>query len=140
MHKLKPKHKKPVKKRVGRGGKRGTYSGKGMKGQKSRAGKRLAPVVRELIKRYPKRKGYRGVKRQKKPQAITLRTIAKKFSKDEVVSPASLLKKSLVRQEKGVLRVKIVGITTLKEPLAFKDCMFSLGAKKAIEKSKGTIA
>jgi len=140
MHELKPKHKKPTKKRVGRGGKRGTYSGKGMKGQNSRAGKRPAPVVRELLKRYPKRKGYRGVKRQKKPQVVTLHMIAKKFSKNEVVSPETLLKMDLVHQEKGVLKVKIVGVVDLKETLAFKDCMFSLGARKAIEKRKGTIA
>jgi len=39
LHQLKPNHKKKSRKRVGRGGKKGTYSGKGMKGQKSRAGK-----------------------------------------------------------------------------------------------------
>jgi len=34
LHQLKPNHKKKSRKRVGRGGKKGTYSGKGMKGQK----------------------------------------------------------------------------------------------------------
>ena len=140
MHELKPKHKRPAKKRVGRGGKRGTYSGRGMKGQGARAGKRPAPVVRELLKRYPKRKGYRGVKRKRKPQAIALHIIAKRFVKDEVVSPKTLLEKSLIHQEKGVLKVKIVGTFKLQEPLVFEDCIFSLGAKKAIEKSGGTIA
>lgn len=57
IHQLKPIHKPKKKKRVGRGGKKGTYSGKGMKGQKSRAGKRFKPMIRELIKRYPKLKG-----------------------------------------------------------------------------------
>ena len=59
LHQLKPTHKAKAAKRVGRGGKRGTYSGRGMKGQKSRAGARMQPLVRELIKRYPKLRGYR---------------------------------------------------------------------------------
>lgn len=59
IHELKPKHKIKKGRRVGRGGKKGTYSGKGMKGQKSRAGRKFQPIIRELIKRYPKLKGYR---------------------------------------------------------------------------------
>lgn len=39
LHELKPKHKAKKKKRVGRGGKRGTFSGRGVKGQKARAGR-----------------------------------------------------------------------------------------------------
>ncbi|MEK7341913.1 MAG: uL15 family ribosomal protein, partial [Candidatus Binatota bacterium] len=37
---------KKKRKRVGRGGKRGTYSGRGSKGQKSRAGARIRPGFR----------------------------------------------------------------------------------------------
>ena len=60
IHELKPKHKTSAKKRVGRGGRKGTYSGHGMKGQKSRAGRKMVPMIRELIKRYPKLKGYKS--------------------------------------------------------------------------------
>ena len=59
LHELKPIHKLKRKKRIGRGGKRGTYSGRGIKGQKARAGRRLKPVIRDLIKRYPKLRGYK---------------------------------------------------------------------------------
>jgi len=59
LHELQPTHKTKTSKRIGRGGKKGTYSGRGMKGQKSRAGARMQPLVRELIKRYPKLRGYR---------------------------------------------------------------------------------
>ena len=59
LHQLKPTHKAKRAKRVGRGGKKGTYSGRGMKGQKSRSGARMQPIIRELIKRYPKLRGYR---------------------------------------------------------------------------------
>jgi len=43
LHQLKPKNKLKKAKRIGRGGKRGTYSGKGIKGQRSRAGAKIRP-------------------------------------------------------------------------------------------------
>ena len=69
LHDLKPTNKLKSKKRVGRGGKKGTYSGKGVKGQKSRAGRKLEPPIRGLIKRYHKLRGYkfnRSAKNKKK--------------------------------------------------------------------------
>jgi len=140
IHTLTPKHKKPQKKRIGRGGKKGTYSGRGMKGQKSRAGNHPAPVVRELLKRYPKLKGYRRVKRQRKPQSVTLAVIERKFSKDEVVSPSALIQKGLIKRQKSTApKVKIVGLLKLKHALTIQGCILSLGAKKSIEKSGGKI-
>jgi large subunit ribosomal protein L15 len=65
LHELKPRHKLKKKKRVGRGGKRGTYSGRGQKGQLARAGRKLKPIVREIIKRYPKLRGYKFKARKK---------------------------------------------------------------------------
>ncbi|PIS13477.1 MAG: hypothetical protein COT67_01505 [Candidatus Tagabacteria bacterium CG09_land_8_20_14_0_10_41_14] len=59
LHQLKPSTKNKDKKRIGRGGKRGTYSGRGLKGQKSRAGRKLRPQLRDIIKRLPKKRGYR---------------------------------------------------------------------------------
>ena len=43
IHELKVKAKK-TKKRIGRGGKRGTYSGKGNKGHKARSGGNVDPL------------------------------------------------------------------------------------------------
>ncbi|KKU11931.1 MAG: hypothetical protein UX16_C0001G0027 [Parcubacteria group bacterium GW2011_GWB1_45_7] len=57
LHELKPTTVNKGKKRIGRGGKRGTYSGKGMKGQKSRAGRRIRPAIRDLMQRTPKLRG-----------------------------------------------------------------------------------
>jgi large subunit ribosomal protein L15 len=57
LHEIQPCQKQKTKKRIGRGGKRGTYSGKGMKGQKSRAGAKIRPEVRDLIKKTPKLRG-----------------------------------------------------------------------------------
>lgn len=48
-------------KRVGRGGKRGTFSGRGSKGQKSRSGTRIRPGFRggdnPIWKLFPKKRG-----------------------------------------------------------------------------------
>lgn len=71
LHTLQPVHflkrKAP---RVGRGGKRGTTSGKGQKGQKARAGRRIRPAERDLIIRIPKLRGFaREAMRRKKHSA-----------------------------------------------------------------------
>ncbi|MDP3953367.1 MAG: hypothetical protein Q8P99_00890 [bacterium] len=60
LHELQPKHKNKTKKRIGRGGKRGTFSGKGVKGQKSRAGRKLRPGTRDLMQQTPKLRGARN--------------------------------------------------------------------------------
>ena len=58
LHQLQPIHKLKDKKRIGRGGKRGSYSGRGIKGQKSRAGAKLyRPGRKELLIRIPKLRG-----------------------------------------------------------------------------------
>jgi len=65
LHQVKPSHKTKTKKRVGRGGKKGTYSGRGIKGQKARAGAKLKPAIRDLIKKIPKLRGYKFKKKSK---------------------------------------------------------------------------
>lgn len=57
LHQLQPLYKLKDKKRIGRGGKRGTYSGRGQKGQKARAGHKIRPALRDLIQRLPKLRG-----------------------------------------------------------------------------------
>lgn len=58
LQNLKKEYKERTKKRIGRGGKRGTYSGKGQKGQKSRAGHKIRPAIRDLVIKLPKRRGF----------------------------------------------------------------------------------
>lgn len=58
--------------RVGRGGKRGTTSGRGQKGQKAHAGRRIHPAVRDLIQRLPKLRGYKNKPIGKKAPVINV--------------------------------------------------------------------
>ncbi|MFC1663813.1 uL15 family ribosomal protein [Patescibacteria group bacterium] len=140
LHELKPKQKSKKRKRVGRGGKRGTYSGKGIKGQKSRSGRRFQPVVRELIKKYPKLRGYRFKRRKPKAVLVNLNTLEKKFKIDERVSPKTLLERKIIRRIKGrAPLVKISGQGKLTKKLTIQGCKFSKGAEEKIKKAKGVI-
>ncbi|MBU2544850.1 50S ribosomal protein L15 [Patescibacteria group bacterium] len=131
LHQLKPTHKLKKRKRVGRGGKRGTYSGRGMKGQNSRAGTRFAPVIRELIKKYPKLKGYRNQNKESKYAIVNLGDLDKIYKESEIVNPETLLKKGLIRRMKGRLpKVKILGTGKLTKKITIENCEFSEKAKE----------
>ena len=137
LHQLQPKHKLKRKKRIGRGGKRGTYSGRGIKGQKSRAGRKLAPVVRELIKKYPKLRGYRAKRPLKNLAIVNIGKLDEKFEESAVVNPKTLLEKKLIRRIKGKMpKVKILGKGELTKKLKFENCEFSESAKRKIQSSK----
>ena len=55
IHQVAPKTKSRKGKYIGRGGKRGTYSGRGIKGRKPGRGRKMRPEIRDLIKKLPKR-------------------------------------------------------------------------------------
>jgi len=140
LHQLKPNHKRKKGKRIGRGGKRGTYSGRGIKGQKSRAGRQMMPAIRQFVKKYPKLRGYRFKIREQKPAVIDLKLLEKNFKKGDLVSPSSLLEKKLISRIKGKApKVKILSRGELKKELIIKNCQVSKSAKEKIEKAKGII-
>lgn len=141
IHELKPKHKNRGKKRVGRGGKKGTYSGKGIKGQKSRAGRKMVPIIRELIKKYPKLRGYRRFVLQNYKAVVNLDTLEKTSKDGEIISPDNLIKKGIIRMIKGKKpEVKILGQGKLTKKLIIENCAVSKTAKEAIEKAGGKIS
>ncbi len=144
LHELKPIGKSKKSKRVGRGGKRGTYSGKGMKGQRSRAGRRFQPAIRELIKRYPKLRGHHlGLKpkfKKPKPEILNLTDIEKKFKTGEKVSPQTLIEKGILHKiSKRGINVKILAKGEISHALEFENCLVSKTAKEKIEKAGGKI-
>ena len=142
LHNLHPIHKRKKRKRVGRGGKRGTYAGRGIKGQKARAGRRLKPVIRELIKRYPKLRGYRQKLKNKKLKimVLNLEVLEKKFNSGEKITPKILLEKRIIHKIKGrIPKVKILGKGKLTKALTIEDCEVSKSARKKIEEVGGII-
>lgn len=130
LHQLKPTQKKKRKKRIGRGGKRGTYSGRGVKGQKARAGRKIRPEIRDFIKKIPKKRGYR-FKAKPKPQTVNLKDLERYYKENEIVSPETLLKKGLIVRVKGrIPKVKILGKSgKLTKKLKIKNCKISKSVK-----------
>lgn len=135
LHQLKPINKQRDKKRVGRGGKRGTFSGRGSKGQKSRAGTRIRPGFRggdnPIWKLFPKTRGASKKTEAKhalfqvkhpKPAVFNLDRLEKLFLDGDTVSPKTL----------GVKRAKILGTGTLTKKLVFENVTFSKSAHDKI--------
>lgn len=140
LHQISPIKKQKEKKRVGRGGKRGTYSGRGIKGQKSRAGARIRPAWRDLIKKLPKLRGVKFKSIFKKPLIINLGDLEKNFQDREIVSPNTLLEKGLIAKIKGrIPEVKILGEGEITKKIEIRDCQVSKSAKKKIEGAGGKI-
>jgi large subunit ribosomal protein L15 len=140
IHELKRKHKNKDKKRIGRGGKKGTYSGKGNKGQKSRAGRKMVPIIRELIKRYPKLKGYRSFVLEDYSAVVNLNVLEKTSKDGEIINPENLIKKGIVSKMKGKKpAIKILGAGKITKKLIIEGCKVSVSAKTAIEKAGGTV-
>jgi large subunit ribosomal protein L15 len=140
IHELKPKHKLKGKKRVGRGGKKGTYSGKGMKGQESRAGRKNVPIIREMIKKYPKLRGYRSFRLDDYSAVVNLETLERIYKDGDTISPKNLIENGIACRIKGrIPEIKILGRGKLTKKLVIENCKVSKSAKEAVEKAGGTI-
>ena len=126
--------------RIGRGGKKGTYSGRGNKGQSSRAGRKMVPIIRELIKKYPKLKGYRSFVIDEYSAVVNLDILDTSSIDGEIINPENLLKKGLISRVKGrTPEVKILGSGKITKKLVVENCKTSKTAREAIEKAGGTI-
>ncbi|PIR69206.1 MAG: 50S ribosomal protein L15 [Candidatus Niyogibacteria bacterium CG10_big_fil_rev_8_21_14_0_10_46_36] len=132
--------KRKTKKRVGRGGKRGTYSGRGLKGQKARAGRKLRPEFRDIIKKLPKKRGYRMKSIQKETAEVSLGMLEKNMKDGETVTPKLLASRGLVKVRGNIFpTVKLLGSGKITKKLLVKDCQISKGAKAQIEKAGGKV-
>ena len=127
--------------RVGRGGKRGKTSGRGTKGQNARAGHKKRPEIRDMIKKLPKRRGYRAPNIGSKAILVSLSALDKAFENGATVTPQSILGKGLIRKGNGkVLVIKILGAGEITKKLSISDCLLSTGAREKIIKAGGSIA
>ncbi len=135
-------HKKP--KLVARGGKRGKTAGKGGKGQTARAGHRVRPAMRDIIKKLPKLRGhgknrgesvfYRG------PEAVVNVNALNIFTKGDAVNPATLIAKGLIKAILGKTpAVKILGTGEITVAVTVTGCDVSESARVKIEKAGGSV-
>ena len=132
---------KKQRKRVGRGNAsgHGTYSGKGLKGQKSRSGFSLVPGFEggqlRLIKKLAKLKGFKNHNRIIN-QTVTLDQIDK-LPADSEVNIKNLLEAGIIDDPKRPVKILNVGKLTTKRKIQISK--ISTTAKAAIIKSGSEI-
>jgi large subunit ribosomal protein L15 len=130
------------KKRIGRGGKKGNYSGRGIKGQKARAGRKIRPAERDIILKLPKLRGIKFKPLKEKPYVVNLEDINEKFNENEIVNKETLVQKKVLKIRKSDKnpRIKILARGKLDKKLIFSsELLFSNKAKEEILKSGSVI-
>jgi large subunit ribosomal protein L15 len=146
---LKPAQKRADRKRVGRGlgSGKGRYSGRGIKGQKSRSGSHKMRAGFEggqmpLYMRVGKQRG--ATSKDAMPigpfrtfmQPVNLRDLERVFSDGDTVNLEALVEKGLVKNTKA--DVKILGTGELTKTLAVTAHSFSASAREKIEAAGGS--
>lgn len=140
LHNLQRNKSNKISRQIGRGGKRGTTSGRGTKGQNARAGNKRRPEMRDIIKKLPKLRGYRFKGYGLKPMVVNLHLINKNFEAGEAVNPTILVAKKLINKKSGKMpEVKILATGTLTKVLKFEACLISDAAKAKIEQAGGSV-
>ena len=129
-----------ARKRVGRGdgSGHGTYSGRGCKGQKSRAGYRMKPGFEggqlPLIKRLPRKRGFTNIFRIEYSVVNLARLNV--FEPESEVDLEKLIAAGIVKSLRKP--VKILGEGDIDRPLSVKAHKFSAAARAKIEAAGGT--
>jgi large subunit ribosomal protein L15 len=147
---LKPAQPRKERKRVGRGlgSGKGRYSGRGIKGQKSRAGSHKLPAGFEggqmpIDMRLPKLRGNTSADAmpigpfRTYTQPVNLRSLEERYAVGEEVTPESLKAKGLIR--KVSVDVKILGVGELTKKLPVSAHGFSKTAREKIEAAGGSV-
>lgn len=126
--------KKP--KDIGRGGKRGSYSGRGIKGQKARSGGRKglkALGMRKRLMQIPKVRGFHS--HHPKMKAVNISSL-NRFDAGAVVDVRTLIKAGLAHRGDSV---KILGNGKLERKLTVHAHAFSEAASKSIVEAGGAV-
>ncbi len=127
--------------RIGRGGKRGTTSGRGTKGQGAH-GKKKDPLFEggrsSLVERMKKLRGFKSV--YQKLFTVTLDRLEKHFQDGEKVTRDAFVEKKIFGKVVRRAGVKIVNTGKLTKKLTIgKDIELTAGAVEALKKAGCTI-
>jgi large subunit ribosomal protein L15 len=150
LHSLKPAQARKDRKRVGRGlgSGKGRYSGRGVKGQKSRSGSHKMSVGFEggqmpIDMRLGKLRGNTSADAmpigpfRTYSQPVNLRDLEERFQAGDEVTPETLKAKRLIR--KVSVDVKVLGVGELSKALSVSAHGFSKTAKAKIEQAGGSV-
>lgn len=123
----------------GDGSGRGNYSGRGMKGQKSRSGGGVRPGFEggqiALIKALPSMRGFTNIFRVKYVP-VNLKDLDKIENSSEI-TPELLVNCRLLKNKD--VRIKILGEGNLNRPINVHAHKFSNSARKKIEDAGGSV-
>lgn len=130
--------KKKSRKRIGRGGKRGTTAGRGSNGQKSRSGASVDPLFEggrsTFLERLKKVRGFKSIHQKK--CVIKLSALELAYTNGETVSIATLIEKKLAPKTALSRGVKIVATGLLTKKLTLgNDVAASEKAQASFQKS-----
>lgn len=126
-------------KRVGRGdgSKKGSFSGRGCKGQKSRSGHRMKPGFEggqlPIIKRLPSQRGFTNI--FKTEYALVNLADLSIFTASTVVTIEELVKAGVIKSTQKPL--KVLGNGDITQSLTVKAHKFSASARAKIEAAGG---
>ena len=129
-----------TRKRVGRGNGSGLgkTAGTGEKGQKSRSGVSISPWFEggqtPLYRRIPKR-GFNNARFRKEFAVVNLSDL-NKFNDGDVITPANLVEKGIVKKE--MAGIKVLANGKLEKKVTVKANRFSSAAVTKIEELGGT--
>lgn len=127
------------KKRVGRGGKKGTYSGKGVKGQNARTGGGVRPGFEggqtPLLRRMPKLKGFANPNRINY-LAVNVGLLNERFEDGAEVTLESLVQKGIIKK---ACEIKLLGTGKLDKKLNITAHLASASARAKVEKAGGKL-
>ena len=150
LHTLKPAQPRTARKRVGRGlgSGKGRYSGRGLKGQKSRSGSHKMPAGFEggqmpIDMRLGKLRGNTSADAmpigpfRTYSQPVNLRDLEERFEAGAEVTPETLKASRLIR--KVSVDVKVLGVGELTKALSVSAHGFSKTAKEKIEAAGGSV-
>jgi len=137
-----PRGAKHKRKRVGRGNAsgHGTYSGRGLKGQKARSGPGLRAGFEggqlPLIQRMSRKRGFTNIFRIEYAE-VNLGSLASRFPAGSEVTPEALLQAGVIKNLRKP--VKVLGQGDLGEALTVHAHKFSAAAREKIEAAGGKV-
>jgi large subunit ribosomal protein L15 len=150
LHTLKPAQERKDRKRVGRGlgSGKGRYSGRGIKGQKSRAGSKKMPAGFEggqtpIDMRLPKLRGNTSADAmpigpfRTYSHPVNLRDLDRVFADGDTVDLDAMVEKGLLKNTK--IDVKVLGTGDLSKKLAVTAHSFSASAREKITAAGGSV-
>ncbi len=131
---------KKTKKRVGRGNSsgKGTYSSRGLKGQRSRSGGKSGGKLRgfkQALQKVPKVRGFKSGR--PKAQSVALATLERVAVEGKEITPRFLKNVKVVKDFRKP--VKIVATGVIKKKVVISGCLATKNAIEMIEKAGGSV-